>query len=1019
MPDTDGARISARVLGSFGITVDGRALGRADWQRLSAERLVKLLFIADGHRVSREVAVDTLWPEAAPETGRANLRKALHFARRALGIPEAIEADGPWIRLDPALIELDLDRLSAAYGALDGDPSATAEPGRGAETALATVLELGARTLLPDDAYEDWLAMPRERLQGRWQHIALAAAERAIAANQAADAHRILERILDRDPTDEAAHRQLIHLYAGQGRHHAARRQFELCRRALLEGLDAEPSPETVEALRDAELQPMREHARPSVSTTAPLVGRGRELQRVESLFDRVDEGRPAALVVSGPTGVGKTRVLEAVREYAAGAGWRELSWQATEATRAVAFGPFATGLAGLLDAADVEAWPEPERSAAATLLPGLSVRARLAFADRSALVVSAASVLARAAVRAPLLVMIDDVAWLDDASINVLASIGSIAPRSRILVAVACRDDEPISEASAHLLDRLRRDGALDLRLEPLMERDIEPLLLGHLGGEAVSQDLVTLLYRQCRGNPLFCLEIARAARTRGAVHLERDRWAIAAGEALEQPPESVRIAVAARLRGVPPPAVEVLRVAALLGPDVTYQTLAVVLPGVEGALVEALDGALASGLIVERDRGYAFAHPLYRAAVEAGAGPARRADARFRIARALAGAHDDETDEVVEALARASSDPAPVAEQALMATELGVREARGLAVAFGLAAAARARLLLDRDTAVRLYERALAIWDGLPEIARRRHGASAAYVALAELRVAAGDEPGAEAAFRSAAASARTHDEVAFAYERFTWLPYRHGDFHAAISLAEEALARLPDDAAVPRALVRSEIGWCLGRLHRFDEAVASLDECLAALVGAADGRYLALVLDRRGMMLQLAGRGDEALASLHRALAVALEGGDARDELVRMHLGAALTRMHRAGEARPHVARALELTHQMGEWYLEAVAAWTAAEMEDALGDIAAAGAMRERELALLTRIGGNPHNEALAHAHLAHLALRAGEGDRAAREAELARSLASADPEPGYAARIEAALHVERWSELQTG
>ena len=252
---------------------------------------------------------------------------------------------------------------------------------------------------------------------------------------------------------------------------------------------------------------------------------------------------------------------------------------------------------------------------------------------------------------------------------------------------------------------------------------------------------------------------------------------------------------------------------------------------------MIEALDGALASGLIIERERGYAFAHPLYRAAIEAAAGPARRARDRFRIASALARADGVGDDEALEALARGSGHPTLVAEQALLAAELGAREARALAVTFGFAAAARARVLLDRDMAARLYERSLAVWEGLPETARLRHDASAAYVALAELRMAVGDEVGAEAAFRAATAAARTPDEIAFAYERFTWLPYRHGDFHAAIAVAEEALARLPNGAAVPRALVRSQIGWCLGRLHRFDEAVACLDDCLAALLSGAE--------------------------------------------------------------------------------------------------------------------------------------------------------------------------------------
>ena len=106
-------------------------------------------------------------------------------------------------------------------------------------------------------------------------------------------------------------------------------------------------------------------------------------------------------------------------------------------------------------------------------------------------------------------------------------------------------------------------------------------------------------------------------------------------------------------------------------------------------------------------------------------------------------------------------------------------------------------------------------------------------------------------------------------------------------------------------------------------------------------------------------------------------------------------------------------------MGDRYLELVAAWAAAEMEDALGNYAAAKEMRRRELALLASIGGNPHNEALSHAHLAHLARLTGDDAAAEAEAAEARRLAAASPHAGYAARIEEALIVERWADLETG
>jgi hypothetical protein len=76
-------------------------------------------------------------------------------------------------------------------------------------------------------------------------------------------------------------------------------------------------------------------------------------------------------------------------------------------------------------------------------------------------------------------------------------------------------------------------------------------------------------------------------------------------------------------------------------------------------------------------------------------------------------------------------------------------------------------------------------------------------------------------------------------------------------------------------------------------------------------------------------------------------------------------------------------------------------------------------RRRELALLASFGGNPHNEALSHAHLAHLARLTGDGASDESEAAEARRLAAASPHTGYAARIEEALIVERWADLETG
>lgn len=1006
------AGVRARVLGQWELVVEGVPVRHEAWPRGAAERLVKLLLVSPHHALSREAAAETLWPEAAPDSSRASLRKAIHYARRALP-GDVLAADDGLVEL--AVADVDLDRLLAALDTLDrgSTPAGSADPA-GIARARAAVLELGARRLLPDDPYEEWLAPMRDRLDSRWLSTALDAAGDAAAAGEFNEAHALLEQILDRDPTDEAAHRLAIGCFAAEGRHHAVRRQFERCCRALRDGLDVTPSDETIAAYRRAEGTAGAEHERLHLSR---IVGREPELAAVDRLVDHVAGGRSGAAVIRGPAGIGKTRLLDELRATARGAGWQEIAWQAIPSGPRLAFAPFVFRLDELVDATRLASWPEPERSAVATLVPGMETAGRLPFEDRSALVAALYLALGRIARDRPLLIAVDDLAWLDDASADVIEAIGAVLPAAPILVAVTSRDDEPGPDRAALLAEHLVHAGALDIRLDPLSATGVEPLVLGHLGGESVAEELRAWLYQQSAGNPLFCLELVRDGTAKGVIALADDCWVAHPARGETPAPASVRQLVGARSRALAQPASELLRVASLLGPVFDYTTLASVLGDADGSLVATLDHAIAAGLLAERGPGYAFAHPLYRAAVEAAAGPAARGETRLRIARALAAAGPFDADGRPDPARH--GDPMSVAEHALAAAEAGVVAARPIAVSFGLAAGHRASLLLDRPTASRFLARGLEAWRRMAPDDRRLFDASRALIEFAEVRMVEGEEAAAEASFREALAAARTPDELAVAYERFAWLPYRHGDFAAAVALSREGVARLPTGSVGGRALVESMLGWCLARTHAFDEAVACLRRGVAAMDDLPPSAEQSLVLDRLGMVLSFTGQHEEALGLISRAVAVALAVGEPRAEVVRIHLAAALTRVGRAAEARPHAVRVLELTHQMGDWYLESVAAWTAAEVEDELGDLEAARAMRLREIALLARLGGNRHNEALSHAHLANLARRLGQADEADGEARLARELVARDPDPGYAARIEAALVAQRWSDLRTG
>ena len=210
------------LLGGFHVTVDGRPIPDNAWRHRRAGDLVKLLALAPAHRMHREQVMDALWPSLDAEAAGANLRKAIHFARRTLGSDDAIGTAGPSVALFPgATMTVDAERFATA---------ATADPRRAAR--------LYVGELLPLDPYEPWTEAHRARLRT----LALGAFK---AAGEWA-------RAIDVDRTDEEAYRGQMRAALDAGDRAGAIRAFERLREALRVDLAVGPSPESIELYEDA-----------------------------------------------------------------------------------------------------------------------------------------------------------------------------------------------------------------------------------------------------------------------------------------------------------------------------------------------------------------------------------------------------------------------------------------------------------------------------------------------------------------------------------------------------------------------------------------------------------------------------------------------------------------------------------------------------------------------------------------------------------------------------------------------
>ena len=274
--------VRIRLLGGFEVAMDGESAVTQFPTRRSGE-LVQLLALAPGRRLTRDQAMDALWPQLDTSAGGANLRKAAHHARTALGHPSAVTLHQQHVELFPGVaVTTDVDEfLDVADAALAaGDPVG----------ARAAALRY-AGELLPGARYEPWADEQRRVLAARYLDLLRVAGQ--------------WDRVLEVDPLDEVAAREVMRAALDEGRRHHSIAVYGRLRAALSTELGVLPQPAT-EGLYTSCLEGL-------VPASPPFVGRERELATVDALARR---SRQSSLVlVRGAAGIGKSSFAGALVE--------------------------------------------------------------------------------------------------------------------------------------------------------------------------------------------------------------------------------------------------------------------------------------------------------------------------------------------------------------------------------------------------------------------------------------------------------------------------------------------------------------------------------------------------------------------------------------------------------------------------------------------------------------------------------------------------------------------------------
>ncbi|MBN1660016.1 MAG: tetratricopeptide repeat protein, partial [Anaerolineae bacterium] len=378
------------------------------------------------------------------------------------------------------------------------------------------------------------------------------------------------------------------------------------------------------------------------------LVGRDAVLVEMDGILAVAGQGQGLVLRVEGPAGVGKSHLVAAFATRAAAGGWQVFQGACQSITQGTAYTPWQQLFAALLALpAGAPAAVQVERMSRALLavnpawqprLPLLAGLLGLPMTDtpetanleprlrQQALFALVAEVMQAWGRRQPLLLVLEDVHWLDEVSAElVVASARALAGVPALLLVVqrpAVDADRPILRA----LDRL--PGYHDVALGDLSPRGVEALVADRLGGP-LHPLLGSLVYARAQGNPFFTEELVDALREAGTIHSDTDgQWVLSQaaldalldanclvkeegvwrmvddpplGAAALDIPDSVQGTVLARLDRLPEAHKLTLKVASVVGRTFSAAALADIHPAGSGrtALLAELSELAARDLV------------------------------------------------------------------------------------------------------------------------------------------------------------------------------------------------------------------------------------------------------------------------------------------------------------------------------------------------------------------------------------------------------------------------------------
>jgi tetratricopeptide (TPR) repeat protein len=352
------------------------------------------------------------------------------------------------------------------------------------------------------------------------------------------------------------------------------------------------------------------------------LVGREPELVVFARILAEASAGRGAIVFVSGEPGIGKSAFVREAASAGQAKGFGLMAGAAVQWESGLPYAPFLSALRSGFDADSLRQIVTREAPDIAPLLPELG-QAPIAVSsplERHRIGRAFNDLFLGISRQAPLLVVLEDLHWVDEASIALLRQLMTELQRAPVVVLITYRSDEVLRRhpLSVLIADLLRARLATSIPLGPLDSTETGELIDATLSGAHLDPETRVAIYARSEGNALFTEELLKSLVEAGAiVHQTDGGWHRGRAATLTLP-ETLRDLVIARIERLRPSTAAMLAAASVIGGGFDYQTLRRVHPTQESELTNDLRQAVDEQLVVEQREGsgesFAFRHALTR---------------------------------------------------------------------------------------------------------------------------------------------------------------------------------------------------------------------------------------------------------------------------------------------------------------------------------------------------------------------------------------------------------------------